>query len=154
MLHIFIGSDHRGYALKLDIKKWMDDNSIDYTDLGAFSTVSVDYPDIAREVAEKVHETKQFGILICGSGQGMAIAANKVIPGVRAALCPNKTMAEHARKHNNANVCTLGGDYLDKDVAVEIVKTFLNTEFEGGRHEQRIKKIDELGKKMYDESKA
>lgn len=154
MLHVFIGSDHRGYALKQEIKKWMEENSIDCTDLGSFSTVSVDYPDIAREVSEKVHETKQFGVLICGSGQGMAIAANKAIPGVRAALCSNKTMAEHARKHNNANVCTMGGDYIDKDTAVEIVRTFLNTEFEGGRHERRIQKIDELAKNTHDKPLA
>ncbi|KKP37317.1 ribose 5-phosphate isomerase B [Candidatus Peregrinibacteria bacterium RIFOXYC2_FULL_33_13] len=142
---LYLGSDHRGYELKQKIKKWMDEKKIDYTDLGSFSTKSVDYPDIAREVSEKVHETKEFGILICASGQGMAMSANKAIDGVRAALCNNKEMAIRARQHNNANVCTLGSEFINEKQAIEIIDAFLTTDFEGGRHEIRVQK---MGKKV------
>lgn len=146
-MKIFLGSDHRGYQLKQEIKKWLDEQKIDYTDLGTFSVKSVDYPDIAREVSEKVHETGERGLLICDTGQGMAMAANKAIPGVRAALCTSVALTERARKHNDANVCTMGAGFTDIESAIKIIQTFLNTEFEGGRHALRVDKMKAMHEK-------
>ncbi len=137
MKHIFIASDHAGYKLKRSIiskiKKIID--------LGPKSTESVDYPDYAKKLAKKVASNKgSFGILICGSGMGMSIAANKT-KNVRAALCYSAKNTKLSRLHNNANIITLGERLINKNKAINLVKIFLRTKFEGGRHLRRIKKI-------------
>lgn len=138
---ILIAADHGGIKLKSDLVKFLKKLHVSVQDLGTNSEDSVDYPDYALKLAKTVGKGKsQKGILICKSGIGMAISANKV-PGVRAALCVNKKMAELSRQHNNANVLVLGAAFVPSKKAEGIVKTWLNTEFEGGRHERRIKKI-------------
>ncbi len=137
MKHIFIASDHAGYKLKRSIiskiKKIID--------LGPKSTESVDYPDYAKKLAKKVASNKgSFGILICGSGMGMSIAANKT-KNVRAALCYSAKNTKLSRLHNNANIITLGERLINKNKAINLIKIFLRTKFEGGRHLRRIKKI-------------
>ncbi|MFA6550125.1 MAG: ribose 5-phosphate isomerase B, partial [Candidatus Gracilibacteria bacterium] len=114
---IYIGADHAGYEMKGEIKKFVEGLDFQIIDLGTFSTDSVDYPDIAREVSEKVIEIpNSVGILICGTGIGMSISANK-LQGIRAAECVNETMAEFARKHNNANVLCMGARLIDAETA-------------------------------------
>lgn len=137
-----IGSDHGGYELKEAIIKYLDREKIAYRDFGTFSTESVDYSDIGYEVAKAVAKGEfETGIIICGTGIGISITANKV-SGIRAALCANSYMARMAREHNNANVLALGGRVLGTDLALEIVKAFLNTPFSGEeRHSRRINKI-------------
>ena len=136
---IAIGSDHGGYELKeLIIKAFTD---IKFKDYGAFSKDSVDYPDIAIPVAEDVACGKcEKGILICRSGVGMDIMANKVV-GIRSALCFNAKMAEMAKRHEDVNIITIGADYVDNDEALKIVKAWLENVFEGDRHQRRIDKI-------------
>ena len=140
MKKIFIASDHAGYKLKQSIiKKYSKLKKI--TDLGPFSNNSVDYPDFAKKLSKKVAGNKgSFGILICGSGMGMAIAANKT-RNVRAALCYSKKNTQLSRLHNNANIITLGSRLLTKKNALNFVGVFLKTKFEGGRHSKRVKKI-------------
>jgi len=137
-----IGSDHGGYEMKEAIIKYLDGEKIAYKDFGTFSMESVDYSDIGYEVAKAVSEGKfEKGIIICGTGIGISIAANKV-KGIRAALCTNSYMARMAREHNNANILALGGRVLGIDLALEIVKVFLNTPFSGEeRHSRRVNKI-------------
>lgn len=144
-MQIYIGSDHAGYELKETLQNYLKEKGHSVLDLGVFTDVNkADYPDIAREVSEKVIENEgSRGVLICGSGIGMSIAANKV-KGIRAANAYDVTSAELSRKHNNANVVTLGERLIGPDVAKEILDTFLGTEFEGGRHEGRVNKITEL----------
>lgn len=145
---IYIGSDHAGYRFKTIIKAHLDEHNNEVIDLGTFSEDSVDYPDIAREVSEKVYENPEsLGILICGTGTGMSIAANKSA-GIRAASCTSEIMAQYARQHNNANVLCLGERILgDENAARRIVDVFLTSEFEGGRHERRVEKIMGIEKK-------
>lgn len=139
---IVIGSDHRGYELKEILKQYLKSRGALVTDLGADSRDSADYPDFAQAVAEMVVGGKSdLGILICSSGIGMSIAANKVA-GARAALVFDEEMAAQARQHNNANVLCLGGKYLPPDRAWRIVEAFLNANFEGGRHEKRLRKME------------
>ena len=141
---VVLGCDHGGYEIKEEIKKHFDENKIEYRDFGTNGPDSVDYPKFAKSVAESVASNKgQVGILICGTGIGISIAANKV-KGIRAALCHNSHYAELARKHNNANILCLGGRELDKNEAIDIVNMFLKTEFEGGRHEKRLAQITYL----------
>jgi ribose 5-phosphate isomerase B len=141
---IAIGADHAGYQLKDSVKKLLDELGISYEDFGTSSGQSVDYPDYARTVAEGVAAgTFDRGILVCGTGVGMAIAANKV-HGVRAAAIVDTDTARLAREHNDLNVLTLGARVLPESRAREIVKTFLQTPFEGGRHYERVKKIQAL----------
>jgi len=137
---IFISSDHAGYNLKNSIiSKLSKIKKI--TDLGPKSKDPVDYPDFAKKLSKKVASNKgSFGILICGSGMGMAIAANKT-KNIRAALCYNKENTKLSRLHNNANIITLGERLIDKKKAFSLIKIFLSTKFEGGRHLRRIKKI-------------
>lgn len=143
MKDIYLGSDHAGYDLKQKIKSYLEEKSYKAIDLGVFSVEPpADYPDIAREVAEKVLENQTFGILICGTGIGMCITANRY-QGIRAATCYTKELAETARKHNNANILCLGARVMKEEDAIRAVEVFLNTEFEGGRHEKRINKIDQ-----------
>ena len=143
-MRIYIGSDHAGFHLKDTLKTYIQQNiESELIDLGAFSEESVDYPEIAREVAEKVVENPDsFGILICGTGIGMCIAANKH-RGIRAVDATSEHMAEMSRKHNNANVLCLGGRMLQPEMAQQIVKTFLTTSFEAEeRHQRRIDKLE------------
>lgn len=152
---IYVGSDHAGYEMKEVIKASLKDNvgDMDFVDLGVFTTDSMDYPDIAREVAEKVSENKDaMGILVCGTGTGMVIAANK-LDGIRAAAVTTDVMAEMARRHNNANIITLGSRIVDQEAAKRMVKIFLETPFDNDeRHQRRVDKITQI-EKMRDEKK-
>ena len=140
MKKIFIASDHAGYNLKRKIlSKYSKSKKI--IDLGPDTKNSVDYPDFAKKLSKKVSLNKgSFGILVCGSGMGMAIAANKT-KNIRAALCYNKKNTKLSRLHNNANIITLGERLIDKNKALSLIKIFLSTKFEGGRHLRRVKKI-------------
>lgn len=136
---IAIGSDHGGFALKNIIMQEFDELS--FKDYGAFSTEDVDYPDIAFNVAEDVAKgICEKGILICRSGIGMDIAANKV-NGIRAALCFNSRMAEMAKRHEDVNILALGADYITTEEAIKMVRVWLDTSFDGERHQRRIDKI-------------
>jgi ribose 5-phosphate isomerase B len=138
---IFLSSDHAGYKLKEIIKIHLDKKKISYTDLGPFNSERVDYPDYAHKVAKKVKTNKNnIGILVCGSGMGMNIAANRH-KNIRAAQCFNLKSTKLSRLHNDANIITLGSRLLGKKLALTCVIAFLNTKFEGGRHLKRIKKI-------------
>ena len=141
MKKIFISSDHAGYKLKELIKFHLDKKNTKYVDLGPFSKVRVDYPDYAHKVAKKVKTSKNhMGILVCGSGTGMNITANRH-KNIRAAQCFNSKSTKLSRLHNDANIITLGSRLLTKKNALNCVSVFLNTKFEGGRHAKRIKKI-------------
>lgn len=139
---VVIGADHGGFELKEKIVEYLKSRNIEVKDIGTFSNDSCDYPPIAREVALKVAK-RDFnrGILVCGSGIGMSIVANKV-KGIRAALCWNVSTAELSRAHNNSNILCLGQRQLDDEVSLEMVKVWLNTEFEGGRHKKRVDMIE------------
>ena len=140
-MKISIGSDHKGYALKEKIKKCFTGSEAEFLDKGAFSDESVDYPDYAKLVSEDVLDKKcDFGILICESGIGMSIAANK-FKGILAAYVINEKTAISARRHNNANVLVLGSAVINHEDACRIVEAFAKEKFEGGRHEKRINKI-------------
>ena len=141
MKKIFLSSDHAGYKLKEFIRIHLDKKKINYTDLGPFNSDRVDYPDYAHKVAKKVKtDKKHIGILVCGSGMGMNIAANRH-KNIRAAQCFNLKSTKLSRLHNDANIITLGSRLLSKKNALNYVSVFLNTKFEGGRHAKRIKKI-------------
>lgn len=143
-MHIVLGSDHAGLALKQEISALLQELGHSYADLGPYDAQSVDYPDYARAAAEAVAQAKaNFGILICATGIGMSIAANKV-PGVRAALCHEPFSARRAREHNDANVLCLGELIVGKGLAREIVQAFLATDFSGGRHARRVGKISAM----------
>jgi len=144
MKRVAIGCDHRGFALKQVIISFLQTHGYEYRDFGCRSTDPVDYPDIAQKVGEAVASGDfDLGILVCATGIGMCIASNKV-KGVRAALCHNVFAAQRARQHNDANVLCLGGEDVDSGSALEIVRTFLTTDFEGGRHARRVDKIKAL----------
>jgi len=135
---IAIGSDHAGFELKEKMKLKLEDLGYETYDMGTFDKNPVDYPLIAYDVAKEVAAGNyDKGIIICGSGIGVAIAANK-IPGVRAATCNDLYSAKMSRKHNDANILTMGGRVVGEDLAYEIAKTWLETEFEGGRHQRRV----------------
>lgn len=141
---IALGADHAGFPAKESIKKYLLETGYPIEDLGTWSDESVDYPDYARRVAERVTRgDDRFGILVCGTGIGMSIAANKV-EGIRAALAHDGATARMAREHNDANVLTLGGRVVSDAQAIEIVRDFLETQFAGGRHQRRIDKISAL----------
>lgn len=143
-MKVAIGSDHRGYAVKTRITEQLRRLAHEVLDVGTCSTESVDYPDIAFSVAGKVGSGEvQRGILVCGSGIGMAIAANKV-PGVRAAPCHDDLSAEMSRRHNDLNVLCLSADMLGEKLIDRMVEIWLATEFEGGRHARRLEKIAEV----------
>ncbi|MBU1356729.1 MAG: ribose 5-phosphate isomerase B [Candidatus Edwardsbacteria bacterium] len=140
-MKVAIGSDHRGYFLKEQIKSAFSPDNIKFNDLGAKSRESCDFPDYAYPVAQAVANGQaDKGILICSTGNGMAMAANKV-KGVRAALALTPDMARLSRQHNNANVLVLPADFVDLQIVPKIVKVWLETEFEGGRHQKRLDKI-------------
>ena len=141
---IAIGSDHGGYKLKEEIKRYLEEKEIEYTDCGTFDEESVDYPEIAQAVSSEVQDGHaEKGIVICRSGIGMSIVANK-FKGIRCAKCNDEEEAKFSRMHNNSNILALGADYMDTNKAVRIVRTWLATEFEGGRHEERVKMIEEI----------
>lgn len=141
MKKIFISSDHAGFKLKEEIKTHLSKKKLSFQDLGPFNDDRVDYPDYAHKVARKVKANKSnVGILVCGSGMGMNIAANRH-KNIRAAQCFNLKSTKLSRLHNDANIITLGSRLLTKKLAINCVNTFLNTKFEGGRHSKRIKKI-------------
>tara|TARA_B100000242_G_scaffold169435_1_gene121279 strand:- start:970 stop:1407 length:438 start_codon:yes stop_codon:yes gene_type:complete len=138
---VCIASDHAGYKLKENIKDHLINKYISIFDMGPFENKSVDYPDYAKKLAKRVKAKKSdIGILVCGSGTGMAISANK-IKGIRAAVCYNIRSTRLSRQHNNANIIALGARLTKKSVSLKLVETFLKTSFEGGRHLKRIRKI-------------
>ncbi len=143
-MKIGIGSDHGGFQLKEYIKEYLDKEGISYVDYGTTSSESVDYPDYGKKVAEAVINGEvERAIVICGTGIGISIACNKV-KGIRCALCGDTYSARMSREHNNANVLALGARVIGVDLAVEIVRTWLKSEFAGGRHEKRVNKISEI----------
>ena len=138
---IFLSSDHAGFELKEKVKSFLIDNNFDYEDLGCSSLEPVDYPDYAKLLSKKIKdENNSKGILFCGTGIGISMAANR-FSHIRAALCTSVEMASKSRKHNDANVLALGGRILEHNLALEIVKEFLHTDFEAGRHSLRVDKI-------------
>jgi len=142
MQRIILGSDHRGFLLKSFLIKFLKDSKVNIVDCGAnASGLSVDYPDIAYKTAKEVLSNDSMGVLICNSGIGMSIAANR-IRGIRAALCRTVKDAKLARKHNNANILVLGSASISESKTTKIMNAFLSTKFEGGRHEERIKKLE------------
>jgi ribose 5-phosphate isomerase B len=144
---IVIGSDHGGLVLKTALNSYLKRRGFEVTDAGTTSDASVDYPDFGQKVAETVVARQaELGILICGTGIGMSIVANK-IPGIRAALVTDIFMARMAKEHNNANVLVLGGRVLDEQKACDLVGAWLDATFEGGRHQSRLDKITALEKK-------
>ena len=136
-----IASDHAGFNLKEDIKNYLIDNNFSVFDLGPYTAQSVDYPDYAKKLGNRIKSKKSdMGILVCGSGIGMAISANK-IKTIRAAVCYNLKSTRLSRQHNNANIIALGARLIKRRLSFKLVETFLKTKFEGGRHLRRIKKI-------------
>lgn len=141
---IALGADHAGFEEKEKIKRTLDELGIEYDDMGTSSPESVDYPDYAQKVAEGVSSGKyEQGLLVCGSGTGMAIAANKV-KGVRAAVAWSPEIAALARQHNDANVLSLPARFVGEEASAEIVRSFFGSDFEGGRHERRVEKITKI----------
>lgn len=148
-MKLVIASDHGGYSLKDTLVERLKTKGVDCLDLGVSSEDSVDYPDFAMEVAERVSKGEaDRGILVCGTGIGMAIAANK-FKGVRAAVVTDPYTAKMSREHNDANIIAIGGRNNDEDKAWEMVETWLETEFAKGRHERRLKKIEEIEAKNF-----
>ena len=140
-IRVVLASDHAGFKLKEKIKKFLTKKRKKVLDLGARNTNSIDYPDVAHLLAKKMkNNNSNFGILICGSGNGMSMAANRH-KNIRAALCYNVRSTKLSRKHNNANVMTIGSRLTKKNVVLKSVQAFLDTKFEGGRHLRRVKKI-------------
>lgn len=140
-MKIAIGGDHAGFEYKLKIVNHLSENNHEVKDFGPFSENSVDYPDFVHPVANGVANSEfDFGILICGSGNGVAMTANKH-KEIRAALCWEDSLAALARQHNNANILCIPARFLDYDLAKKMVNTFLSTDFEGGRHQNRVSKI-------------
>lgn len=143
---IAIGSDHAGYDLKVQVMAHLDEKGVKYHDFGCYDGEPIDYPVVARDACEKVVKGEfEFAILICGTGIGISMAANKV-SGIRAAVCSDYFTAKYTRLHNDANVLCMGGRVIGAGVASEIVDVFLNTEFEGGRHQRRVSLIMDIEK--------
>lgn len=148
-MKIALGADHGGFELKEEIISYLKESGYDVEDFGTYSKESCDYPDYALKAAEAVASKEcDLGILICGTGIGISIAANKV-PGIRAALCSDTFSAHATREHNDANILALGARVVGPGLALDIVKTFLGAKFEGDRHLARINKITEIEKKYY-----
>tara|TARA_B100000941_G_scaffold274884_1_gene236347 strand:- start:214 stop:666 length:453 start_codon:yes stop_codon:yes gene_type:complete len=138
---VCIASDHAGYRLKEDIKNHLIEKKVSIFDIGPFNENSVDYPDFAKKLAYRIKSKKSdIGILVCGSGTGMAISANKT-KTIRAAVCYNLKSTRLSRQHNNANIIALGARLTNKKLSLKLVDVFLQTKFEGGRHLRRVKKI-------------
>lgn len=142
-----LGSDHAGYGLKCEVKKYLDENGIEYKDYGCFEGEACDYPVIAEAVCLKVADgTHDKALLFCGTGIGISMAANKV-KGIRAACCSDYFSAKFTRLHNDANVLCMGGRVVGAGLACELVQVFLDTEFEGGRHQRRVDLITAIENK-------
>lgn len=138
---VALGSDHAGFSLKQALRAWLDENSIEYIDYGCFAERSADYPDYSHRVAMAVSSGLcHRGVVVCGTGIGATITANKV-SGIRAALCCSVYMAEMARQHNDANILGLGGRIIEADEAIKILAIFLETPFAAGRHRRRVEQI-------------
>lgn len=149
-MRIALGSDHGGFTLKEEIKKYLNEKGMEYKDFGTHTTDSCDYPDIALPAARAVASGEyDRGILICGTGIGIGIAANKV-HGIRAALCHDTFSARASREHNNANILTMGERVIGRGLAMDIVDIWLKTEFTGGRHQRRVEKIHEIETRALD----
>ena len=143
-MKIILGADHGGFELKNHLTEYLKKAGHEVKDIGVFSTDSVDYPDIARDVAlEVANGNFEKGILVCGSGVGVCIAANKV-HGIRAVHCHDTVIARLSREHNNTNIITMGGRFIAKELAIEILDIWLKTDFSGSRHQKRIDKIKAL----------
>lgn len=141
---IALGCDHGGFEIKQAVIKYLDENGIEYKDFGCYSTESVDYPEYGYKVAKSVaNGESRLGILCCGTGIGISMAANKV-RGIRAATVTNEFCAEMTRRHNNANILCMGGRVISSKMAVKCAEIFLNTEFDGGRHEKRVNMITDI----------
>ncbi len=141
---IALGCDHGGYAIKEAVKKYLEESNIEYKDFGAYSEESVDYPIYAKLVADAVANGEcEKGVLCCGTGIGISIAANKV-KGIRAAVVTNEFCAEMTRRHNDANIIAMGGRVISEEQAVKFTKIFLETPFDGGRHINRVNMITEI----------
>lgn len=140
---IYIGSDHGGFVLKEIVKSYLMSNNYSVEDLGCYNEDSVDYPQFGRKVGYAVIENHARGIVICGTGLGISMSANKV-KGIRAALCHSVEYAKLSREHNNANILAMGGRFIKPELAKKITDTFLNTKFEGGRHQRRVDDIDNV----------
>jgi ribose 5-phosphate isomerase B len=147
-MKIVLGSDHAGFKLKADLRDYLVEQNIAIFDMGVAEEIPADYPEIARAVAEKISR-KEFerGILICGSGIGMSIVANR-FPGVRAALCYDLYTARMSREHNDANLLVLGGRLIGKGLAREMIKVWMESVFQGGRHQRRLDQIESLDNEM------
>ncbi|MCJ7494134.1 MAG: ribose 5-phosphate isomerase B [Deltaproteobacteria bacterium] len=147
-MKIVLGSDHAGFELKADLRDYLVEQNIAIFDMGVAEEIPADYPEIARAVAEKISQ-KEFerGILICGSGIGMSIVANR-FPGVRAALCHDLYTARMSREHNDANLLVLGGRLIGKGLAREMIKVWLESVFQGGNHQRRLDQIESLDNEM------
>ena len=140
-MNIAVGADHAGYELKKVIIDFLKDKGHKVEDFGCYSEESIDYPDYAHPVCESIEKgTNKYGVLICGSGNGISMAANKH-PGIRAALSWSSEIAELGRLHNNANIVSIPARFVSKESALKIVEAFFSTEFEGGRHQTRVDKI-------------
>ncbi len=147
-INIAIGSDHRGFAIKSALIELLDELSVDVKDMGSFSDSSADYPEFAAKVAAAVESGEcSRGVLICGSGIGMSIAANK-FKGIRATLCHDLHTAEMCRRHNDSNILVIG-EALGSELSLKMLKVWLETPFEGGRHQQRLDLINEIEKKNF-----
>lgn len=143
-MKLAIGCDHGGFALKEAVREYLEEHKIPYKDFGAYSTDSVDYAPIAAQTARYVASGQaDYGVLICSTGLGISIAANKV-KGIRAAVCTNEFCAEMTRRHNNANILCMGGKVVDQELALKMLDIFLHTEFDGGRHQRRIDQITQI----------
>lgn len=147
---IAIGCDHGGLKIKNAVIEYFKMNGIAYTDFGCHTTESVDYPIYAHKVARAVADGKaDYGVICCGTGIGVSMAANKV-NGIRAAVCTDEFCAEMTRRHNNANVLCMGGRVIDEETAVKLADIFLHTEFEGGRHAKRVQMITDIENSNFD----
>lgn len=143
-MKIAIGSDHAGFEMKEAVRAKLESDGYEVIDVGTYSTDSVDYPIYGHEVGKKVASGEaEKGIVVCGSGIGISIAANKV-PGIRCALCTSVELAEMSRRHNDANVLAIGERILSQELAFEMVDKWFETEFEGGRHQRRIDMLEEI----------
>lgn len=140
-MKIAMASDHAGYALKLQVKAWLEAQGAEVHDFGCYSSESCDYPDFAHPCAVAVENAEvDFGVILCGTGNGISMTANKH-QGVRAALCWDVPLAELARQHNNANVLALPARFISEELAIKITEAFFRSDFEGDRHERRVQKI-------------
>lgn len=143
-MKLAIGCDHGGFELKEAVREYLDQHGVAYEDFGTYNTDSVDYAPIAAKAARAVAEGRaDMGVLICSTGLGISMAANKV-KGIRAAVCTNEFCAEMTRRHNNANILCMGGMVVDRETALKILDVFLNTGFDGGRHQRRIDQIAQI----------